>query len=103
MKTALKSNYKFKVRTPHEQQHKFTVSKAKRKVIRAGRRSGKTVGIARLAVIWFAAGKRVLYTAPTIEQLESFWYEVNRTLRELIDAGVYHKNEAEHFLERMGT
>ena len=51
--------------TPHKQQLAFISSKAPRKVVRAGRRSGKTVGVGILAVQEFLAGRRVLYTAPT--------------------------------------
>lgn len=58
---------------PHAKQLEFIESKAKRKVVRAGRRSGKTVGIAIYAVEQFAAGRRVLYAAPTSEQISRFW------------------------------
>jgi CRISPR/Cas system-associated endonuclease/helicase Cas3 len=58
---------------PHAKQLEFIESKAKRKVVRAGRRSGKTVGIAIYAVEQFAAGRRVLYAAPTSEQIIRFW------------------------------
>ena len=91
------------LRTPHAEQERFRRSTAKRKIIRAGRRSGKTVGVAILAVDGFLAGKRVLYTAPTGEQAEKFWYEVSRSLSEPVEAGVYHKNETERVIERPGT
>ncbi len=92
-----------KLRRPHARQQPFIDSKAKRKIIRAGRRSGKTVGIAIMHIQKFLAGRRQLYTAPTIEQVDRFWFEVCRSLGEPIAAGVYHKNETEHVIERVGT
>src|SRR5262245_51062748 len=56
-------------RTPHPKQAWFLESGAKRKVIRAGRRGGKTIGIAILALRAFQAGRRVLYATPTQEQI----------------------------------
>ena len=78
-------------------------SPAKRKVIRAGRRSGKTVGVALLACEEFLAGQRVLYGTPTQDQMETFWFEVKRALAELIDAGIVYKNESLHIVEIPGT
>ena len=43
----------------HPHQAEFVLSKAKRIVVRAGRRGGKTVGAARKAVQKFLAGKSV--------------------------------------------
>jgi hypothetical protein len=77
--------------------------KSKRKVIRAGRRGGKTIGAATLAIQSFLAGQRVLYAAPTEDQLSSFWYEVKRALLKPIDAGIFIKNETMHFVELPGT
>ncbi len=91
------------VRAPHEHQVRFITSKAKRKVIRAGRRSGKTVGIAIMAVRRFLSGHRVLYAAPTSEQLSRFWFECCRALGEGIAAGVWRKDETEHVIEVVGT
>jgi len=90
-------------RTPHSHQQAIIDSQAKRKIIRAGRRSGKTVGIAILAVQKFLAGYRVLYTAPTTEQVDRFWYEVTTSLAEPVTAGVLYKNETEHVIEREHT
>lgn len=88
---------------PHEQQGRFIRSTAKRKIVRAGRRGGKTVGIAIYAVERFLAGKRVLYATPTSEQIDRFWTEVNKALYEPIEAGVFYKNETKHIIERLGT
>lgn len=78
-------------------------SRAKRKVIRAGRRGGKTVGMSIYAVEQFLAGHRVLYAAPTAEQLDTFWRHVKKALKAPIDIGLFHKNETEHFIDLVGT
>lgn len=90
-------------RQPHPKQQEFIESSAKRKVVRAGRRGGKTVGVAVLAVKAFMAGRRVLYAVPTTDQLTRFWFEVKRALEEPLQGGVYYKNETEHIIERTGT
>lgn len=88
---------------PHEKQLAFINSPAKRKIIRAGRRGGKTVGVSVFAVEKFLSGKRVLYGAPTSEQVDRFWTTVCRALYEPIKAGVFYKNETEHIIELAGT
>ncbi len=88
---------------PHDKQRLFIDSPAKRKVIRAGRRGGKTVGNSIYAVEKFLAGRRVLYATPTAEQIGRFWATVTRALYEPIKAGVYYKNETEHIIELPGT
>jgi len=90
-------------RDPHTEQERFRVSKAKRKIIRAGRRGGKTVGISIPSVEKFTEGRRVLYTAPTSEQTDAYWYEIKRALMPLVDTGVYKLNESERYIERIGT
>lgn len=88
---------------PHPKQAGFVHSTAKRIVVRAGRRGGKTVGIAIRAVERFLAGRRQLYAAPTAEQINRFWVTVTRALHEPIEAGVFRKNESDHTIERVGT
>lgn len=88
---------------PHDKQRAFIDSKAKRKIIRAGRRGGKTVGISIYAVERFLAGRRLLYAAPTAEQVGRFWVTITRALNEATDAGIFKKNETEHIIELPGT
>ena len=88
---------------PHEKQASFVNSQAKRIVVRAGRRGGKTVGVAIRAVKGFLAGKRVLYAAPTQEQIQRFWVSITRALHEPIEAGIFVKNETYHTVELPGT
>ena len=91
------------LRKPHDKQKEFIDSPVKRRVIRSGRRSGKTVGISIYAVKKFLAGHRVLYAAPTEDQIGAFWYEVKRALQEPIDNGIFIKNETMHYIELPGT
>ncbi len=91
------------LRTPHEKQVWFIESTAKRKVIRAGRRAGKTVGIAILALRTFMAGRRILYATPTQEQVDRFWYECKRALEIPIGSGALYKNETLHLIEVPST
>lgn len=87
----------------HPKQRGFVESTAKRKCVRAGRRGGKTIGASDIAVEAFLNGKRVLYAAPTLEQVQSFWFAVKASLGDAIDAGDLHKNESEHFIEIPNT
>ena len=77
----------------------FVKSKAKRRIVRAGRRGGKTTAAGRIAVEAFLRGRRVLYAGPTSDQLAAFWYEVKRSLQEPVDAGLLYKNETDHVVE----
>ena len=84
---------------PHSKQAAFRASPAKRAVICAGRRAGKTTGVAMVAVEALLAGRRVLEAAPTLEQTEAFWESCKQYLAELIVAGILYKNESRHILE----
>ena len=88
---------------PHEIQALIKASKAKRRIVRAGRRGGKTVGAADEAVDRFLDGGRVLYAAPTSEQTDRFWTEVCRALAEPIAGKYLYKNETERIIEVAGT
>ncbi|HRS74568.1 MAG TPA: hypothetical protein P5282_06475 [Anaerolineaceae bacterium] len=96
-------DYDIHLPRPHDKQRAFIDSKAKRKVIRAGRRGGKTVGVGIFAVEKFLSGKRILYAVPTSEQVDRFWTTITRALYEPIKAGVFKKNETEHIIELPGT
>ncbi len=87
----------------HIYQSKIIASKTKRKIICAGRRGGKTVTAAVISVRYFLKGKRVLYAAPTAEQLGKFWKTVTKALAIPIKEKVLYKNETEHIIEVVGT
>ena len=91
--------YEIHLPRPHAKQRAFIDSPAKRKVIRAGRRGGKTVGVGIFAVEKFLQARRVLYAVPTSEQVDRFWATVTRALYEPIKAGIFKKNETEHTIE----
>jgi len=88
---------------PHPHQLDFIESPKPRKVVRGGRRGGKTVGAAELAARRFEAGKRVLYAVPTQEQVDRFWSTVKTIFQVPIDRGLIYKNETRHVLEIPGT
>jgi hypothetical protein len=87
----------------HPKQLEFVRCKSKRIIIRAGRRGGKTVGVAIRALEKFLDGWRVLYAAPTEDQVGTFWYEIKNALAEPIDAKILYKNESKHIIEFPGT
>lgn len=91
------------LRRPHQIQQRIQDSTAKRKIVRAGRRGGKTVCAATICVTKFLQGLRPLYAAPTSDQLETFWFEIKKALQEPIDAGIFKKNETDHTIELIGT
>ena len=88
---------------PHPMQQAIIDSAAKRKIVRAGRRSGKTIVASIIAVKAFLAGERVLYAAPTEDQVATFWYAVKNALHNPIDADVFRKNEVYHTIELENT
>ena len=92
---------KLTLRDPHEKQRPLVNSRAKRIICRAGRRSGKTTGLATRAVNKFLAGRRVLYAAPTIDQTSAFWDEVKRALLPAWD--IYRTHEGQRLVEIPGT
>lgn len=91
------------LKIPHSKQADFVYSPYKRKVIRAGRRGGKTTGVAILACRAFLDGKRVLYAVPTQDQADKFWYEITSTFALAIDHGLYKKNETRRYIEKVGS
>jgi len=51
----------------------------------------------------FLRGQRIIYGAPTQDQIERYWSEVTRMLAEPITAGIFKKNESTHTIELPGT
>jgi hypothetical protein len=97
------SEIEIRLPDPHPIQKQIIESRAKRKIIRAGRRGGKTIVAAIIGVLAFLAGRRVLYAAPTSEQIDRFWTTVTRALHEAVKKHVYYKNETEHVIELRGS
>lgn len=88
---------------PHAKQSELIASPAVRKVVVAGRRGGKTTGMAILAAIGLREGKRVLYAGPTAEQTDRFWYALRHYYGHDIDAGRLLKNETHRIIEPPGV
>jgi len=95
--------YTVTLRQLFDKQVAFKRSKAKRKIGRVGRRGGKTTLASDIAVDAFLDGRRVLYAAPVIDQIDRFWVEVCNALAEPIEAGIFSKNETRHTIELPGT
>ena len=91
------------LRNLHQKQWEIKDHPAKRKVVRAGRRGGKTTLAADIAVEVFLNGGRALYGVPTDDQVGRFWFECKRALQEPIEAGIFVKNETKHIIELPGT
>jgi len=87
---------------PHAKQAAFCNHPAKRKVIIAGRRGGKTTAASILAVEALLGGRRVLEAAPTQDQTSAFWDACKAALVGMIDQGLVHKNEALRLLDMAG-
>ncbi len=89
-----------KLPKPHDKQRAILASGAKRKIICAGRRGGKTELVASLkAIPHFLNGGRVLYGAPIASQTDVFWETVSERLYPLIKAGFIYRNKTERYLE----
>lgn len=84
---------------PHDKQMAFIDSHAKRKIIVAGRRGGKTTGASMLAAFMAMEGRRVLEAAPVSDQTNAFWESVKGYFAEPISKKVIRKNETDRLLE----
>lgn len=101
--SARKNEYIIRLKRPHPKQLPIVESPFKRNIIRAGRRGGKTTGLSILAVNKFLSFRRILYAAPTIDQVGRFWTEVKNALAEPIEEGIFVKNETRHTIDLPGT
>uniref|UniRef100_A0A6M3KWX4 Putative terminase n=1 Tax=viral metagenome TaxID=1070528 RepID=A0A6M3KWX4_9ZZZZ len=98
-KLDLKPEIKVRIPKPKPKQQEIIDSKAQFKIIRAGRRFGKTWYAAISDILSFLGGHRVLYGAPTIEQVGTYWRIICKALQPLVNSGLYRKNESEHYIE----
>jgi ferredoxin len=88
---------------PHIKQQAIKRAPAKRVVVCAGRRAGKTTLAAVVAVEKLAEGRRVLLSSTTQEQADAFWDKAKSWCREAIDAGIIEKNEQRRILSMAAT
>lgn len=87
----------------HPKQKEFVTCDAKRVMVRAGRRSGKTFGVSLVAAYGLLAHKRVIYATPTADQLQVIWRLMKRYFREPLESHYLRKNEMTHTIELEGT
>jgi hypothetical protein len=97
------TNIQIALRKLHPKQAEIKASSAKRKIVRAGRRGGKTTFAADESVSRFLDGQRVLYAVPTGDQLQKWWFEVTETLRPAIEANGYVVNQTMHTIVNRKT
>src|SRR5215218_9225886 len=83
---------------PYPAQARIKAAPAKRVVIAAGRRVGKTTLAAEVGVERALGGRQVLFASPTQEQVDVFWDRCKAWLHPLIAAGVVIKNETRRLL-----
>ena len=117
-------NIKIQIPAPHsEAQESVIRCLAKRVMVKAGRRFGKTLSAAIRAIEAFlgvcsgcagqgctncdgtgkVAPKRVMYAAPTDEQVDTFWFEVTRALEGGVKAKRFKQNNTKHTITVPGT
>jgi hypothetical protein len=83
---------------PHAKQLEIEASTARRKVICAGRRAGKTTLAARAGILAALDGKRVLLTSTSQDQADAFWEKATDWLGEAIERKAVRKNESRRIL-----
>lgn len=94
---------KVKLRKLHSGQKVVQESPAMRKILKPGRRWGKTTYAARDASDDFLAGERVLYAAPTQAQTDKFWFEITRAFEEPIKQKKLYIHNTKKILQIPGT
>ena len=92
-----------RLRKLHSGQKLVKESRAIRKILKPGRRWGKTTYAARDASDDFLAGERVLYAAPTQSQTDKFWFEICRAFEEPIQAKKLYIHNTKKILQIPGT
>jgi hypothetical protein len=83
----------------HALQADILASPAKRKVVVAGRRAGKTTLAALGAIEALLDHKKVLITSTSQDQADTFWDKAKFWLRPMLNAKMVVKNEARRLLE----
>lgn len=84
--------------TPYPLQFEIINHPAKRKVVCAGRRVGKTIMAAYMAVQGLLDGKRVLLSSTSQDQADVFWEYIADWLAPLRESGLY-KNEVKRVIK----
>src|SRR3954471_3886524 len=82
----------------HDEQRRIEQSPSKFKLVRAGRRGGKTTYGARKAVKRMIAQRRVLLASPSQKQVDAFWEKINAWLFNAIEAGLISRDKQKRIL-----
>lgn len=82
----------------HPKQLEIARSTARRIVVNAGRRAGKTTLAASVSIEKMLQGRRILLASTTQDQADAFWDKCKEWLQEVIAAGVIEKNEQRRIL-----
>jgi hypothetical protein len=98
MQTSSPNELKIKLPRPYPLQSEILQSPAKRKVINAGRRVGKTTLASIAAAQCLLSGKRALLSSTSQEQADVFWRYIRGWLRPLTDHGIAYKNETRRII-----
>jgi len=84
---------------PHAKQAAIMHHPAKRKVICAGRRFGKTHMAAAEGVERALEGRRVVFASTTQDQVDTFWELARAWLDPMVKARLIYKNESKRLME----
>lgn len=87
----------------HGKQKEVDFSSAKFKLVRAGRRGGKTTYGARKAVKQFLKGRRVLLASPSLNQVDAFWQKINSYMFDAVEAGAVDANKTRRVMTFPGN
>ena len=87
------TTHRIRFPAPHPKQREIEACQARRVVVCAGRRFGKTTMLARLAAKAACKGRRVLYLSPIMSQSDAFWERLRGWLGPAIAAGDIQVNE----------
>jgi len=99
MSQAIANELTVRLPKPHIKQAAIAATHAKRVVVNAGRRAGKTTLAARVSVKkMLKEHMRVLLASTTQDQADAFWEKCKEWLFELIEAGIVHRNEQRRIL-----
>ena len=87
---------------PYDLQAEIIEHPAKRKVVCAGRRAGKTVMAGLMAINALREGKRVLLSSTSQEQSDAFWEYITEWLVPVYNEPSFYKNESRRIIKWNG-
>lgn len=88
---------------PHPKQREIDENPAKFKLVRAGRRGGKTTHGSRKAAKKFLEGRRQMLASPSLNQVDAFWEKLNVYFYDAIEAGAIIANKSRRIITFPGN